>query len=288
MGASNDSQVFYDHLKQELIAWAKIESDIRVVILAGSQARTIKPADEYSDYDIEIFVKDDQIESDQYIQWMRDYSSYWMILADHHGDSKSWLILYEGGIKVDFSIDTIGDLQQLVDEGRLWDSQQRGYDIWLDKDGLASKLPSANPLTIPSVAPSQEEFRRCVDGFFYGAVYVAKQIKRDNLWKVKWADVYQQYGLLQMLEWHAHAMRDEPIDTWFRGDFMQDWVDTNTWESLHDVFAHFDAQDSKESLLASIKLFRHLTEETANKHQFDYPNKMMSQVIQYIENLVMS
>jgi aminoglycoside 6-adenylyltransferase len=278
-------QDFYAKLKQDFIVWAETDPDIRVVTLVGSQARVIKPADEYSDYDIEIFVTEAGIDSDTFIQWMRDYAPYWMILTEYKGDNQSWLILYRGGFKVDLIISPVHELQVFVDAGQLGDSQQRGYDIWLDKDGLVAQLPSPDSYITPSNTPTQEEFQKCIDGFFYGAVYVAKQIRHNNLWKLKMADVYQQEELLKMLEWNAHASNDEPVDTWFRGDFMHDWVDDETWQTLHGVFAHFDADDSWNALFTSIKLFQGLSEETATKLKYEYPKQMISEVITYIEGL---
>ncbi|MCC6800254.1 MAG: aminoglycoside 6-adenylyltransferase [Anaerolineae bacterium] len=122
---------------------------------------------------------------------------------------------------------------------------------------------------------------KCPVGSFYGAAYVAKQIKRSNLWKAKWADQIQQRMLLEMLEWHAHATHDSPVDTYHRGAFMRDWASEMTWRELHDVFAHFDAADSRKSLIASMRLFIRLTEETALRLGYEYPRRMVEEVTDY-------
>lgn len=281
---------FYQQLKAELVSWAEDVPDIRAVLVVGSQARQVKPADEYSDLDITLYVtgKDEQ-ETSTSFQWMRDFAPVWMILEDHREEAQSWLILYQGGIKVDFSIIAITALQPLIDEQFLWDEQQRGYEILLDKDGIAAQLPAPQPFDPPLYTPpTQEQFIKRIEGYFYGAVYVAKQIRRDNLWKVKWADQIQQTMLLEMLEWHAHATHDASIDTYYRGDFMHDWVSEATWQELHGVFAHFDAEDSRNGLLASIRLFTRLAEEAAARLGYDYPRQMMAQVTDYISALVYS
>lgn len=124
-----------------------------------------------------------------------------MIVEDHQGESKSWLILYQGGIKVDFVVTPITALLPLIEEQRLWDDQKRGYNILLDKDGIAARLPPPEPFAPPPFTPpTQEQFVSRIEGYFYGAVYLAKQIKRGNLWKAKWADQIQQRMLLEMLE----------------------------------------------------------------------------------------
>lgn len=281
------AQKFYHQLQNQLVAWAESVSAIHVILVVGSQARQVKPADEYSDLDISLYVSgNDEHEDEFYLHWMRDFSPVWMILEEHHDETKSWLILYQGGIKVDFSVTPIGALQTLIDEKTLWDDQQRGYKILLDKDGIAAQLPAPTPFVPPPYTPPiQAQFIQCVEGYFYGAVYLAKQIKRGNLWKAKWADQIQQRMLLEMLEWHAHATHESPVDTYYRGDFMRDWISEATWWELHDVFAHFEAADSRKSLIASVRLFTRLTEETAAKLGYEYPRRMVEEVTDYLSGL---
>lgn len=278
---------FYDRLQTRLVAWAEHIAAIRTILVIGSQARMVRPADDYSDLDLSLYVTGNrEQQADTYLQWMRDFAAVWMIVEEHHDETKSWLILYQGGFKVDFSVTPIHTLQPLIAEQRLWDDQQRGYHILLDKDGVAAQLPAPTPFDPPPFTPpTQSQFIQRVEGYCYGAVYLAKQIKRGNLWKAKWADQIQQRMLLDMLEWHAHAAHDSPVDTYYRGDFMRDWVSETTWRELHDVFAHFDAADSRRALLASIRLFTRLTEEAAAHWGYEYPRRIVAEVTDYILSL---
>ncbi|MBI5670642.1 MAG: aminoglycoside 6-adenylyltransferase [Chloroflexi bacterium] len=277
----------FERLQAELVEWAEGIAEIRVILIVGSQARRVKPADEYSDLDVSLYVVGGfEQKSDVYLHWLCDIALVWMILEEHHDETKSWLILYQGGIKVDFSVTPISTLRPVIDKKTLWGDQQRGYKILLDKDGIAVQLPAPTPFDPPPyIPPTQEQFIQRVEGYFYGAVYVAKQIRRDNRWKAKWADQIQQTMLLEMLEWHAHATHEQPVDTYYRGDFMRDWVSEDTWRELHGVFAHFDATDSRKALLASIRLFTRLSEETAASLGYDYPRSMIEEVTDYILGL---
>lgn len=281
------AQAFYERLQTELVLWAERSAEIRAILVVGSQARQVKPADEYSDLDVSLYVVGGVEQTGEvYLNWLRAFATVWMILEEHHDETKSWLILYQGGIKVDFSVTPISTLQPLIDEQQLWDDQQRGYKILLDKDGIAAQLPTPTPFDPPPyVPPTQAQFIQRVEGYFYGAVYLAKQIKRGNLWKAKWADQIQQRMLLEMLEWHSHATHEQPVDTYYRGDFMRDWVSEITWRELHQMFAHFDALDSRKSLIASLRLFTRLTEETAAKLDYDHPRTMVEEVTDYILGL---
>ncbi|MCL4248365.1 MAG: aminoglycoside 6-adenylyltransferase [Anaerolineae bacterium] len=282
-----NSQTFYGKLKGDLLQWAMSHADVRAILIVGSQARKVKPADAYADLDLDVFITETSKNSDVFINWMREYAPVWTIMLEEWEDgTKNWLILYQGGIKVDFSIAQVGALQQMIEKQDLWDDMVRGYEILLDKDGLAAQLPPPKTFEPPAhVPPTREQFAKRIESYFYGAVYVAKQIKRGNLWKVKWADQIQQTMLLEMLEWHAHAAHGASIDTYYRGDFMRDWVNDATWREIHGVFAQFDAEDSWRAVLASIKLFSRLTQETANQLGYAYPVNMMDEVTAYIRAL---
>jgi aminoglycoside 6-adenylyltransferase len=281
------AQAFYERLKTELVMWAEGIAEIRAILIVGSQARQVKPADEYSDLDVSLYVVGGfEQSSEVYLNWLRAFAPVWMILDEHRDETKSWLILYQGGIKVDFAVTPISALQPLIDNTYLWDEQQRGYKILLDKDGMVAQLPTPAPFDPPPYTPpTRAEFIQRVEAYFYGVVYLAKQIKRGNLWKAKWADQIQQRMLLEMLEWHAHATHEQPVDTYYRGDFMRDWVSEITWRELHQVFAHFDALDSREALIASLRLFTRLSEETAVRLHHDYPRTMVEEVTDYVLGL---
>lgn len=108
------SRRFYERLQTELVTWAERITDIRAILVVGSQARQKKPADDYSDLDISLYVTGNhKQEVEDYLQWMRDFAPVWMTLEEHHDETKSWLILYQGGIKVDFSVTPITALQSL-------------------------------------------------------------------------------------------------------------------------------------------------------------------------------
>ncbi|MBZ0291028.1 MAG: aminoglycoside 6-adenylyltransferase [Anaerolineae bacterium] len=273
---------FLEELQQALIEWAAAQETVRAIVLGGSTARNIHPGDQYADLDFLLFVTDP--DSDRYIEWMRNYAPLWMIVREHNAPTRLWLVLYQGGHKVDLSVNDHAALQKIVDTQQLWSDQERGYLFLLDKDGVAVQMPA--PVDHPPYkSPSAETFKRCIDQYFYGTVYVAKHIKRDRLWTVKWADCIQQRFMLEMLEWHAHATHEAPIDTWHRGGFMQEWVSDETWQALHHIFAHFDAADSWQALLASMTLFRRLAQETAERLAYPYPAQMIREVTAYVEAL---
>jgi aminoglycoside 6-adenylyltransferase len=279
------SKEFFESVKTHFSAWAAAQDNIRAVILPGSQARTIHPADEWSDLDLEIWCTDAAPYRATH-DWVAAFGTIWTVIGNPMDDDWQWLVVYEGGFKVDFTLTTVTELQRLIDGQGLWDSMERGYKVLLDKDGLAAQLPSAHPDKPPAYQPpSAEKFADAVNHFFYGTLQLGKQLCRENLWKAKATDIYQQHTLLQMLEWHAHATHAERIDIWVMGDFMREWVDTATWNELHGIFAHFDATDSWQKLFNSIALYRRLAQETSAKLGYAYPQSVDDHITTYLKTL---
>lgn len=262
--------------------WAKTRPDIRAIHLVGSAARTDHPADQYSDRDILLFVTDP--DSHVYLDWVQNYAPTWAVIHEEHAPTRLWIIFFKGDHKVHWSVNAVADLQSIVDKQELWTDHERGYKILIDKDGLSAQMP-APTIRLPYDPPSEEQFIKLVEKYCFGLAYVGSHLKRRNLWTVKQLSSVQQRFFLQMLEWHTHATHDGYIDTWNRGQFMQEWVSVDIWQELHSIFAHFDAEDSWRALFAGMTLFRRLAEETAAKSGFSFPTQMVDEVTAYVEGL---
>src|SRR5688500_6399237 len=187
------SKEFFESLQSRFSVWAAAQDNIRAVILPGSQARTTHPADEWSDLDLEIWCTDAAPYRATH-DWTATFGTIWTVIGNPMDDDWQWLVVYEGGFKVDFTLTTVTELQRLIDGQGLWGSMERGYTVLLDKDGLAAQLPTAHPHEPPTYQPpSAEIFADAVNHFFYGALQLGKQLRRENLWKAKATDIYQQH-----------------------------------------------------------------------------------------------
>lgn len=273
-----------EELQQRIVNWAAKEKAIRALILCGSHARTVRPADEWADLDFEIFVTEARpFRSD--VGWIEDFGPVWTHLELKDGAADVFLILYEGPRKVDFHVFPTAALEKAVADQTLHSAYVRGYEIVLDKDGLAVQLPPplAEPPTHARPAPADFSFQ--VRAFWYGAVYVAWQIRRRNLWVVKFRDWTMKEHLLRMIEWHTQAANNWRVDTWNDGHFLTDWASPEVVDSLHNVFGRFDAGDSWKALLATMELFGRLARQTATRLDVPYPDSLERKVAAYVRSL---
>lgn len=269
-------------LLNHVLAWAKQQPDVRALLLVGSRARQQPSADAFSDLDFEIYTTTPEAYRD-IPDWLGSLGRVWVCVPHTRGDGVTeHLVLYDEGQKVDLSFLPLPWLENMVATQKLTTVYHRGYWVLLDKDGLVAKLP---PPGGPPQAerPSLDQFTQVIHAFWYGAVYVAKQIRRRQLWLVKYRDWTMKQELLQILEWRARFIRQ--ADPWYDGKFMLDWADPETKDALSGVFGRFDAADSWRALLATMDLFRRLAQETAVALDYPYPTLLNQQVTGYVETL---
>lgn len=271
-------------LEDRIVGWAMAHPAIRAAIIAGSTERQVNPADEWSDMDFELYVTDFG-EFVANLEWLKQFGSLWTILQLQEDDGHVMLVLYENGQKVDFHFFLVDDLHRLVTTQILPDSCRRGYRIIVDKDNSASKLPPPVYDPLDYEKPSEDEFATQINAFWYGVVYIAKQIRRRNLWVVKSADWRIKQNLLKILEWHAQATHSEKIDTWHGGHFLSQWVDARTHAALQGVFGTYAIDSSWQALFATADLFHDLAVETGQRSGYRYPLDLEIKVMELVRSL---
>ncbi len=273
----------YEQLLARLTPWAEGESGIRAVVVIGSQARSDHPADQWADLDL-MLVAADPGRYLGHVDWVNLIGDAWLTFVERSGDGRvvERRVLFDGGRDVDFVFVPLAFTEQVLQSGLpadIADMFHRGYRVILDKDGLIARWLAALPPPQFPGPPSEAEFQNVVNDFWYHAVWTAKHLRRGEIWWSKGGcDDHMKYLLRQMLEWHARAARGAAHDTWLRGRFMEEWADPRALAQLPAVFAHYDAADIWRALFATMDLFRWLSEETAEKLKYGYPEEGMERV----------
>ncbi len=272
----NQTTVTYEQLIERFVKWAQTQPDIRAAIIVGSRARVDCPADEWADLDLVVIVT----KPERYLStpdWIKNIGDFWIthVESTATGDGLERRVLFEDGLDVDFSIVPVESVQHLAQDGQVADLIHRGIRVLLDKDGLTKQLMNLLPPveTLSPQPPSQREFLNVINDFLYHAVWTAKKLRRGELWTAKFClDSYMKWRcILRMMEWHARATHGWDYDTWFGGRFLEQWAHPCAVERLHDAFAHYDEDDVRRALLATVDLFRWLAIETAEQLSYPYP-----------------
>jgi aminoglycoside 6-adenylyltransferase len=296
-------------LLERLVAWADTRPDVRGVVVIGSRARVDDhPADPWSDFDVLLTTT----HPGHYLttrNWLEALGRPWLTYVEPTaaGGQNERRVVFEDAVEADFAIAADRHLKlaayvlsairrapiarrilpdRISDQlATLSDVLSRGARILVDKDGTMRRvlrLVSAHGRH--AAMPTEIEFLTVVERFWHGAIWSAKHIRRGELWRVKTlAEGPRHAMLLRMLEWHARAHHGPNYDTWGRGRFLEDWGDARAVVALRDVFARYDAEDSWRALFASMRLFRWLAEETAERLCCRYPTGIDEKVTAWVE-----
>ncbi len=270
-------------LIDRLMAWAEADDNIRALIRTGSSSRGPGEADRFSDRDIEIIVRDTApLLADD--RWIHDVGKVMVAeyLENGPDDPATRLVFFEGGRKIDFTVADRLRLDGMIESGRLDGLYERGYQVLLDKDGQADRLPVATGAAPRRTMPSVAEFGEAVSVFWFETAHMPAYLVRGELWVVKFRDWTMKEMLLRMLEWHALATRGPKTDTWYIGTKMRRWADAETWDEVQEVFSRFDRADAWRGLVAMMALFTRLTRKTALALGLDYPVASEQSVAAYV------
>ncbi|MBA3237356.1 MAG: aminoglycoside 6-adenylyltransferase [Parachlamydiaceae bacterium] len=271
-----------------ILAWAKSEKSIRVLMLVGSRA-TDKPINQLSDYDLAIF----SIEDCKYIhddQWLSKIGKVWACVHERiyreNREVPTRLVIFEGGSKVDFTFFSLAKLKEIINGSLLPPEYDMGYKILLDKDALTVNMPKPRFKGFSIKKPSEAHFVNVINEFWFEAYHVAVYLKRGDLWSAKARTNGIHYNfLLKMIEWNELSKHDWNYCIPPMGKWIQSWVCESTQDALYGLFGHFDTEDSWKALLNTIGLFRNLAKESAQILGFSYAEDVDNNISKFILKL---
>lgn len=264
---------------EKVVSWANGEDDIRAVVVTGSLARGDGSTDEFSDLDVQIIATDYA----RYIaddSWLDKLGEVW-IQFPLYEDVPYRLVWFADGTKVDFQFMTV----EIIESRRLSDEYLRGYLVALDKDDFYHNL-QPSPRIFPQPAnPGAEQVEAVINEFWFEAIHVAQFIRRREFWVVKFRDWTMKCDLLQLLEWHARATSEEPVNTWLLGKRMREWTDATSYDSVREIWSGWEAKALWHALRKQIELFDRLSSELSVALGFRYDANIYRKIDNYISEL---
>ena len=294
----NQSNPSYEQLIVRFVKWAETCPDIRGAIIVGSRARIDYPADEWADLDIMVITTDPE----HYLataDWITNIGKPLLTFVEPTpGDDMERRVLFEGMLDVDFAIIPERKVQPLLQgkispqlAAELREVFGRGMRVLLDKDGklaqfreLISSIEKSSPCP-----PTQPEFLEVINDFLYHVVWTVKKLQRGELWTAKaCSDDYMKWILLRMMEWHSRATKGWNYDTWFRGRYLEEWVDRRALECLRNAFAYYDKDDIIRALLETMDMFRWIATETGEKMGYSYPTESDENITGWVRNCLLT
>lgn len=259
-----------------LVRWASTSEDIRCVLLTGSRAEDSKPLDEFSDFDVLLFV--DNVENvvgrEDWVEWRGPALVRYREIRDSDGyEVAADLVFYEDGVKMDFTVAPYAALQSMVETGTLPEDLDAGYRTLVDKDGITSRLPEPSGGAYIPKAPREEEYLDLVGEFWWETFYVAKSLVRRELLPAKYSldSVMKLQLLRRALEWWVGVESDWRVPTGALGRGLADQLEPELWSEFEKTYVGPGMEENWEALLRTTELFEHVARKVGEALGFEYP-----------------
>lgn len=273
----NKHQILFN----KIMAYAKNNSNIRVVVMNGSRVNSRISPDDYQDFDIVYFVLDYDKQINDHT-WVEVFGK--PLVKQYKGDQRNvnfddpyynYMMQFENGTRLDLTIMRLEDCLESIQSDSL-------TKVLMDKDKICPEInPDDSSYHIQKL--SEKDFNYCVNEFFWVVPYIGKGLARNHL----------TYALK-----HLSIIRleiERIIDDWIglhHGYNLSVGKGKSNYSKLlrPDIYARYKKTYSGhhkiniiDALFVSIHLFDELAKEISIKHGFHYQENLINQMIDFLK-----
>jgi len=269
-----------------ILDYARMDENVRVVVLNGSRVNPAVKKDLFQDYDIAYFVKEMQPLVDN--QNLVKYFGELMILQlpDEMGPGLppdpgryAYLMQFKDGTRIDLSICALESLESSIASDSL-------TQLLLDKDGRLHDLPKPSDLDFRPAKPTRKMFEECCNEFWWVTPYAAKGLWRGELIYSRYMlDCLLRSELMKMLEWYFGIQTGFARSMGKHGKFLKQILDDAEWTMLENTYPDSDVENTWEALFTMGLFFRTIAIQVGNFFGFEYPSEEDQNVTEFL-NLI--
>lgn len=275
---------------KSIINWSENNEDVRAVLLTSSLVNPLAPVDEFSDLDIElIFENNTKYISDN--NWTYHFGNpIAMIEEDENsfdGKHAMKMILYDDHVKVDFKLFSKDKFLQEVKLKELPEDWDIGYKVLIDKEGITKEMQKPSFQVSIIKKPSEEEFQRILNDFWWDTTYIAKCLARDEIFYAKFmseTNIRTEY-LIPLIEWYIGSEHNWNITTNKYGRLFKKYLNYEMWLKTEQTFSGSNIKDNWKALLAMADLVSEIGVELSEKLDYEYPFKLEKDIRKYLNEL---
>ncbi len=273
----------------ELLEWGKKRETIRSMIQSGSLMNPKAPRDILSDYDIMLIVNDPEAfveDGTWHLEFGKVLTSVNSEFTEIGIKARTRLVIYDDGMKIDFSVWPIEILRRVRETEKLPDFMNIGYRVLVDKDGLTEGLnPPLYSGYIP-LKPTKTDYLKAVEEFWWDTTYYAKNLWRDELYFAKFMESELHFNHLQkMIEWRIECDRDWKVQTGKYGRHFKKYMAPDLWAELENTFTDGKIEENWENLFRMTDFFRKISLFVGGRLGYEYPSELDDRVTEYLKKI---
>jgi aminoglycoside 6-adenylyltransferase len=278
------------HVIERLTRWAEAQADLRAMLLTSSRAGGQGRVDPLSDYDVVLVVDNPEGWAGD-DAWQGDFGPPLIRFRDQMDELGARiytrLVIYEDGTRIDYSIWPVALLREIAEKGVLPDTLDAGYEVLLDKDGTAARLPPAAYRAYIPARPDAAEYRALIEEFWWESTYVAKYLWRDELMFARYSlDHVMKTDLLRrMLEWRVEVVHDWSLPAGLLGRGLKRRLPPETWSAFEHTYTGPVLEDNWRALFDTLDLFRRTAVEVGAALGYEYPHDLDRKMMAYLKGI---
>ncbi|MHB1948582.1 MAG: aminoglycoside 6-adenylyltransferase [Gammaproteobacteria bacterium] len=265
---------------------AQQDERIRGVILNGSRTSPSAKKDIFQDYDIIYIVKDvEPLVNDR--QWIKPFGEILLMQKPDEidgiwpgcKDRFAYLMELTDGNRVDLTL-----MNHAVFKKFPSDSQTL---LLLDKDHILGTFPPPSDKDYLPKPPTQEEFYRCCNEFFWVAHTVGKGLWRKELTYVKYVGEHiAKEELIKLLIYYAGIKTDFKKCIGKHGKYLQDYLEPDIWERFVKTYVDADYTHMWNGLFEMCALFHDVALKVSAHYKFPYHEHEYKAVVMYLRKVL--
>ena len=281
-----------DPVIEKIRDWGKIRKNIFGILLTGSRANPKVEPDIFSDYDVVLITNDlpDYRDRDN---WLEDFGKILVMFRDTiknprigNIDTYTRLVQYKNGMRIDFSLWSVEFFSHIKNLEKLPDFLNIGYRIILDNRTISKDFKKPEFRGYKTKKPEKEEYKKNTNDFWWDLIYVAKALKRDEVYFSKFMMEKIQFELvLRMVEWYIAMTEKWVINPGKSGRHLKKLLPENEWHQLSSTFTGMDKKDNWRCLFGMADFYRKIAKRVADGLKFVYPDETDKGVMKYINDI---
>ncbi|MBV8326315.1 AadS family aminoglycoside 6-adenylyltransferase [Chryseobacterium sp.] len=273
---------------EKIIRWAEANPDIRAVLLTSSLVNPYAPVDDLSDLDVEL-VFNQRLPYETENEWVRFFGDPISMIEEDdtvfEGKHAMKMVLYRDHVKVDFKLYQVSEFIEEIKNESLPDDWDVGYKVLIDKDNLTKNLKPPTYQSVMIHKPTEKEFRQLINDFWWDTTYVAKCLKRGDIFYAKFMaeNILRTDYLVPLIEWCIADAHDwDQITTNKHGRLFRKYLSADQWEAVEATFSGSNTQENWAALFAFANLVHEWGTDLAQKLGFTYPVTLEKDIRAYL------
>lgn len=253
---------------------AGADNRILAVYMNGSRTNANVEKDIFQDYDIVFVVTETKpfIEDKDWIRQFGNilYMQYPDESPDDPGDKENiygWLMQFDDGNRIDLHVESVVHAKEHIFDDKL-------CRILLDKENILPKIPEATDEDHHVKKPSEEQFRACINEFWWCSNNLAKGLWREEMPYVQdMANFVVRKQLEKMLSWKVGILTDFGVSVGKSAKYLYKWLDKREYQDYLNTYFGGDIEDAWNAVFRMCDLFAAVTEYVASHLEYTYDEK---------------